>query len=175
MSNIPKSKRAKSRLEALHRGYELRRKITAELLASFGYSQKKLEAHVKRMVSHVEDPDEREAMARKIREVEEDFSMWFIRRERDRVADFCQGITEHLRAANTIWPTYMNEFQERRLEMDRALMCCNKLQDELQYIAETLPTDKNKYMNIVREVQAEFEMIKALRQADNRFLKDLKQ
>ena len=58
--------------------------------------------------------------------------------------------------------------------MDRALVCCNKLQDELQYIAETLPSDKNKFMNIVLEVQAEFDMIKKLRQSDNRFLKTIK-
>ena len=175
MSSIPKSKRSESKLEALHRAYELRRKITAELMATFGYSQKKLEAHVQKMTAYVQDPEEREKMSKAIRELQDGFDSWFIRRERDRVADFCQGITEHLRAANTIWPTYMAEFQERRLEMDRALVCCNKLQDELQYIAETLPADKNKFMNIVLEVQAEFDMIKALRQADNRFLKNIKQ
>ena len=147
MSNIPKSKRAESKLEALHRAYELRRKITVELMATFGYSQKKLEAHVQKMTSFVQNPEEREKMSKVIREVEDNFASWFIRRERDRV----------------------------RLEMDRALVCCNKLQDELQYIAETLPADKNKYMNIVLEVQAVFDMIKALRQADNRFLKNIKQ
>ena len=125
------------------------------------------------MTSHVEDETERETMAQKLRELEEDFDSWFIKRERDRVADFAQGITEHLRAANTIYPQNRSEYEERRLEMDRAMMCCNKLQDELQYIAETLPADKNKYMNIVLEVQEEFNMIKALRQSDNRFLKTI--
>lgn len=52
--------------------------------------------------------------------------------------------------------------------------CCNKLQDELQYIAETLPADKNKYMRIVLDIEALFKMIKSLRQADNRFKKHLK-
>ena len=173
VSNIPKSKRSASKLEALHRAYELRRKITAEIMATFGYSQKKLEAHIQKMTSYVQDPEEREKMSKAIREVQEDFASWFVMRERDRVADFCQGITEHLRAANTIWPTNMSEFEERRLEMDRALVCCNKLQDELQYIAETLPADKNKFMNIVLEVQAEYETIKKLRQADNRFLREI--
>jgi hypothetical protein len=144
-------------------------------MATFGYSQKKLEAHLKKMTEHVQDTEEREKMSNAIREAEDGFNSWFIQRERDRVADFCQGITEHLRAANTIWPTNMAEFEERRLEMDRALVCCNKLQDELQYIAETLLADKNKYMNIVLEVQAEFDMIKKLRQSDNRFLKKLGQ
>ena len=173
LSNIPKSKRSESKLEALHRAYDLRRKITAELMATFAYSTKKLEAHVQAMTEHVQDSEEREKMSKAIRELADGFDSWFIRRERDRVADFCQGITEHLRAANTIWPTNMAEFQERRLEMDRAMICCNKLQDELQYIAETLPADKNKYMSIVLEVQAEFDMIKKLRQSDNRFLKKL--
>ena len=173
MSNIPKSKRSESKLEALHRAYALRRRITAELMATFGYSQKKLEVHIQKMTSFMQTPEEREMMGKVIREVEDNFSSWFIKRERDRVADFCQGITEHLRAANTIWPTNLSEFEERRLEMDRALICCNKLQDELQYIAETLPADKNKYMNIVLEVQAEFDMIKKLRQSDNRFLKKI--
>ena len=144
-------------------------------MATFGYSQKKLEAHLKKMTEHVQDTEEREKMSNAIREAEDGFNSWFIQRERDRVADFYQGITEHLRAANTIWPTNMAEFEERRLEMDRALVCCNKLQDELQYIAETLLADKNKYMNIVLEVQAEFDMIKKLRQSDNRFLKKLGQ
>ena len=144
-------------------------------MATFGYSQKRLEAHIKKMTAFIEDDLEREKMSNTIREVEDSFSSWFIKRERDRVADFCQGITEHLRAANTIWPTYMNEFEERRLEMDRALVCCNKLQDELQYIAETLPADKNKYMNIVLDVQNLFEKIKALRHSDNRFLKKIKE
>ena len=142
-------------------------------MVTFGYSQKKLEAHVQKMTSYVQDPEERDKMSKAIREVEDNFASWFIKRERDRGADFCQGITEHLRAANTIWPTNISEFEERRLEMDRALICCNKLQDELQYIAETLPADKNKYMNIVLEVQALFDMIKKLRQSDNRFLKKL--
>ncbi|MBQ6773793.1 MAG: hypothetical protein IJP48_07015 [Synergistaceae bacterium] len=146
----------------------------AELMATFGYSQKKLDAHIKKMTAYIKDADESEERGKIIREVEDNFSSWFIMRERDRVADFCQGITEHLRAANTIWPTYMNEFEERRLEMDRALVSCNKLQDELQYIAETLPADKNKFMNIVLEAQEVFDMIKSLRQSDNRFLKNIK-
>ena len=142
-------------------------------MVTFGYSQRKLEAHIRKMTSYVQDPEERENMSKVIREVQEDFGSWFVKRERDRVADFCQGITEHLRAANTIWPTNISEFEERRIEMDRALVCCNKLQDELQYIAETLPADKNKFMNIVLEVQAEYETIKKIRQADNRFLKEI--
>ena len=162
MSDIPKSERTESRLRAQHQAYQIRARITAELMASFAYSQKKQEAHIRKMVQHVKDPEACEEMAN-------------YQTLSEREIDFCQGIASHLRAANTIWPTYMNEFLERRLEMDRAMECCNQLQDELQYIAEALPADKNKYTSIVLDVQAEFETVKALRQSDNRFLKKIKQ
>lgn len=48
------------------------------------------------------------------------------------------------------------------------------LQDELQYIAEVLPADKNKYTGIVLEIEHLFNTIKGLRQSDNRFKKHLK-
>ena len=98
---------------------------------------------------------------------------WFVW-ERGGTGCICCDIAQHLRGANTIWPTYRFEYKDRRGELNQALKCCNKLQDELQYIAESLPADKNKYMDIVLEVEALFNMIKALRQSDNRFLKHLK-
>ena len=85
------------------------------------------------------------------------------------------GINEHLRIANTIFPTYMSEFEERRLELDKAMSCCNVLQDELQYAGECLYADLNRFTSLVIEIQKEFNMIKKLRQTDNRFLKDIKQ
>ena len=174
MSDIPKSERSESRLEAQHKAYKIRKMITADLMASFAYSQKKQEKHIKAMTEHIKNEEEKKDTAQKIRELEEDFDCWFIRKERERILDFTQGIASHLRAANTIWPTYKAEFVERRLEMDKALECCNRLQDELQYLVETLPADINKYTAIVREIDAEFNLIKALRQSDNRFLKHLK-
>lgn len=50
MSDIPKSKRAYSNLEAHHKALEIRRKIAVELLASFAYSEKKLEEAVHQQV-----------------------------------------------------------------------------------------------------------------------------
>lgn len=174
MSDIPKSKRSKSKLEAIHKAYAIRSRITQELLLSFGYSQKRLEQHVKTVTAYIKDEKERENKAKVIKELEEDFDLWIIKQERESVLNYCKGIVQHLIAANTIYPAYFPEFEERRLELDKAMMCCNQLQQELQYLAEVLPADKNKYMSIALEVKGEFEMIKALRQSDNRFLKHLK-
>ena len=151
MSDIPKSERSESPLRAQHMIYNIRKRITAELMATFA-----------------------EELAVKIREQEEDFNLWFIQQERARVLTFCQDISVHMRAANTIWPDYWSEYEERRLQWDKAMECCNMLQDELQYIAEVLPADKNKYTGIVLEIEHLFNTIKSLRQSDNRFKKHLK-
>lgn len=114
MSDIPKSERSESRLEAQHKAYKIRKMITAELMASFAYSKKKHEKHIQAMTEHIKNEEEKKDTAQKIRELEEDFDCWFIRKERERILDFTQGIASHLRAANTIWPTYKAEFVERR-------------------------------------------------------------
>ena len=59
--------------------------------------------------------------------------------------------------------------------MDRALAMCNVLQDELQYIAEAVYADKNKFTALMLEIEALFNKIKRVRQADNRFLKNIKE
>ena len=174
MSDIPKSERSLSPLRAQHMIYNIRKRITAELMATFGYSQKRFEKHIKAVTDYVKDKAEREELAAKIREQEEDFNLWFIQQERSRVLTFCQDISTHMRAANTIWPEYWSEYEERRLQWGKAMECCNMLQDELQYIAEVLPADKNKYTSIVLEIEHLFNTIKALRQSDNRFKKHLK-
>lgn len=102
MSDIPKSKRAYSNLEAHHKALEIRRKIAVELLASFAYSEKKLEEAVRKQTQHIQDPEHRAEAAQAIRNLEEDFACWFIKRHRDRVDDLCCDIAQHLRGANTM-------------------------------------------------------------------------
>ena len=133
-----------------------------------------MDAHIKKITGFIKDDEERQQRSDRFREVEENFDMWYIQQERIRILNLMQNISGHMRAANSIWPEYWQEFIERRLEWDRALEECNKLQDELQYIAEVLPADKNKYMRIVLDIEALFKMIKSLRQSDNRFKKHLK-
>lgn len=170
MSDVPVSKRAKSKNEAFHLANNLRKRCAAELLHSFGYSQKKLEAAVQKHVRCIQDPVHREEMAETIRSVNDDYNAWFIKRHRDRVDDLCCQICEHIKAGITIWPNFRVEFYDRRNELNQALKYCNRLQVELQYIAECLPADKNKYTAIVLDAQRVFTVIKALRQSDNRFL-----
>ena len=74
MSDIPKSKRAYSNLEAHHKALNIRRMIAAELLASFAYSEKKLEAAIQKQTKHIQDPERKAEVAQAIRSLEEDFA-----------------------------------------------------------------------------------------------------
>ncbi len=175
MSDVVKSKRGQSRLESQHLAIRLRLRITAELASTFAYGRKRLEAHVKKATAHIRDKEERENAAGRILEMEENFGVWFIEEERKAILRVTREISHHIRAANTIWPNYKAEYLRRRLEWDMAMAACNKLQDELQYIAEVLPSDKNKYTNIVLDAERLYNQIKSRRQADNkRFLTNLK-
>ena len=173
MSDIPKSERSESSLETQHLVYALRRRITTELLTSFGYSEKKLEEHVRKVTVYIKDKEERKARQEMLLAMMQEFSMWLIEYERDDIADITREISRHLRQANSIWPNYYAEYIERRLELDRARECCNALQDELQYIAEQLPADKNRYMGVVLDIEEIYNKIGSLRQSDNRFLDDI--
>lgn len=171
MSEIPASQRPETKLETLDLAYDLRARITFELEQSFGYSQKILESRVKKLQRQHPDPN---LEAAKIVKMEEDFGCWFIEHERERMLTLCQDISTNLRKANTIFPSYMSEFEERRLLLDRARAACSALEDELQFIAESIPADKNRYMQIVLDCETIFNKITAIRKSDNRFLKHIK-
>ena len=158
MSEIKKSERKESKLQTIHNAYMIRIAVTNLAENNFYITFSKIE----------------EKINNRIKENMYKFYRNQINRVSDNVIELATGISRHLRIANTIFPTYMSEFEERRIEMDRAMACCNALQDELQYAGECLYADLNKYMNLVLEIQKEFNMIKSLRQTENRFLKNIK-
>lgn len=174
MSDIPKSKRAWSKLEAADKALDLRKKLNRELLMSFGLSDKHFEAAIKAQTKWVKDEKEKQALEETIRGAYEGYLPWYLGRHRDRVDDLCCDICQAIREANSIWPTYFFEYQDRRQCWNSAIKDCGALQDELQYIAESLPSDKNRFCGVVLEVDDLVKMLKKLRQSDNRFLKYLK-
>ena len=169
MSDIKKSERTESKLEVIHGAYAIRMAVTNLAENNFYITFSKIEEKINNRIKGL---DEKEQI--RIKENMYKFYRNQINRASDNVIELATGISRHLRIANTIFPTYMSEFEERRIEMDRAMACCNALQDELQYAGECLYADLNKYMNLVLEIQKEFNMIKSLRQTDNRFLKNIK-
>lgn len=157
--------------EVLRDALIVRKKVTEVLRVLALQSQKRLENFEENLAKATTDE---EILKAKEAIREERFNSWLIKEECRTVAVKGAELTGSLRTANTIWPTYMSEYTERRVYMDRAMAACNVLQDELQYIAESVYADKNKFTALVLEIETLFKKIKSVRQADNRFLKELK-
>lgn len=169
MSDVRKSERKESKLQTIHNAYKIRMAVTKLAENDFYISKTKIENIIAEKIKRFPEDDQQSIKKRTYQYFEQQ-----VQRSTNSVIELAMGISRHLRIANTIFPTYMSEFEERRIEMDRAMSCCNALQDELQYVGECLYADLNKYTNLVLLIQQEFNMIKALRQSDNRFLKNIK-
>lgn len=174
MSGIPKSKRSESKLEALHKVYKVRKRLMEELFLTFALDGRRLEKRIEdyaRTIQGVEDLNE---VRKFITGGAKDFVRFAITKSRDSILDLCMRLARTLRAANTIWPSYASEFESRRAKLTEAMSLCNELQEEIQFIADILPTDKNRYMQIVLDIEEIFKMVKELRRSDKRFLNDVR-
>lgn len=101
------------------------------------------------------------------------FEEWFIVDERNAVMQWLRELVSNVIMANSIYPTNLQELEERRLWQDRAIGCCNALLQELQYAIETLPVDVNKYTCFAKSIQLEISLIKGWRKSDNKYKKSL--
>jgi len=167
MKNL--SKKKNESFQTLRDAIIIRKRVTEVLKFLALQSQRRLEN-----LNSINPATDEEILKLKEAVREERFNSWLIKEECRIVASTGSELTKSLRSANTIWPTYMSEFTERRNYMNKALTACNVLQDELQYIAEAVYADKNKFTALVLDIEALFNKIKSVRQADNRFLKQLK-
>lgn len=128
MSDIRKSKRSESKLQVIHNAYTIRTAVTNLAENSFYITLSKVEDNISNRIKGLTAEDQK-----KVKEQMYKYYRNQINRITENVIKYADGISKHLRIANTIFPTYMSEYEERRLEMDRAMSCCNALQDELQY------------------------------------------
>lgn len=175
MSGVPKRKRNESKFEVFHHWFFVRRQITDLMLLNFGYSPDKLERSINhRFQGRSYDklsPDEQHHWD-KWHEKEISFAEWFIPDERAYVSNLIREVTTRITLANDIWPTFEEELRARRLHQNAALGNCAAIKQELQYIAESLPVDINRYLLIVDEIDKEISMIRNWRKSDNKFRKN---
>lgn len=174
--SVVKRNRKESQFEVYHHLMKMRQEVTDLLLRDFGYNHEKAIKKAQRAFSgrtpeqlSLEDNERYEKLLKR----NEAFNEWFIANERQVVIDCLRSITEEVYVANSIYPTYEEELIERRLHQDRAIGQCYRLTQELQYAAETLPVDVNKYLRFAEMIDQEIKLLKAWRKSDNKFKKNL--
>ena len=77
----------------------------------------------------------------------------------------------YIKIANSIYPICMNEWEERRLSMDKAIGTCYTILTNYQRIMIRLRVPDNKYTLDIKIINRMINSLKAWRKSDNR-LKD---
>ena len=169
--SVPKRKRQESQFEVIKHFYRLRKEITDLLLRDFGYSQKKADDHMRRLFggkSYEESTDDQKEHYQKRLHRNAGFEEWFIGYQRDTVMDCMQKATEYIFTANSIYPTNMAEYEERRMFQNKAIGQCYRLLQELQYVVEILPVNVNKYARFIEGIEKEIRLLRGWRKRDNK-------
>lgn len=170
--SVLKSKRKASQFEVFHHLNKLRRDITDLLLRDFGYSFEKAESRLARRFGGraYDDLTEKEKETFERHRVKlEAFDEWFISDQRQTIVNCLRNITREVYIANSIYPTCIEELNQRRLHQDEAIGHCYHLVQELQYAIETLPVDVNTFLRFGEAIQTEINLIKGWRRSDNKF------
>lgn len=174
MSNVPKSKRKKHDFETTKQMTLLRRDITELAINDFGYDPDRYQKMIDRYAYARKDQPNVEIAVAKMQARHDSFYEAFIEDEGRYLIGVWRDIVREFDAGNSIYPSgkaLIAEYCERRLHLDRCVGYIRDLKDELQYIAETLPVDKNKYDNLADRIGALIALVKGVRQASNKFLK----
>ena len=169
--SVIKRKRKESQFEVFHNMTKMRQEVTDLLLRDFGYKPDKTMAKINKRFGNREyeefSQSEKTQYDNFVRK-ETAFAEWFIVDERQTVVNCLRDINKEAYLANSIYPTSTEELIERRLHQELAIGHCYRLVQELQYIAETLPVDINKYLRFADMIDTQISLLKGWRKSDNK-------
>jgi phosphoenolpyruvate carboxylase len=93
---------------------------------------------------------------------------YLLRNVKNRLDETASLLTNNLRAANSIYPTSMYEYDQRRGFQNIAIANCEQLIKELQRVVEVFEVDVNVYGTCIKAIDREIRLIKKWRQGDNK-------
>lgn len=110
-----------------------------------------------------------------LKRFEADWPSWVIEKLRDNIWTLLTDMMTAITRAYTIFATSKAEADERRLNQDRAIACCESLLKELELAIDILPVDANKYKQQVKIITEEIMLLKGWRKAGNKKIKELEE
>ena len=149
------SDRKESRFEAITYSVELKN-LLIELMQR-GFGVKDINAVARRR--YVFGKDDIENPAKYI---------YLIQNFKNRIDKTSSLMTNNIRAANSIYPTSLDECKQRRSYQNIAIANCEQLISELQQIVEIFEVDINIYGKYIKAIDREIGLIKKWRQRDNK-------
>lgn len=97
----------------------------------------------------------------------------YIRAVSIKVLEDVLDIGKYIRMANSIYPKTKVEFEERRINQDKAIGLCFDLLTKYQLVMNTLKVKDDKYTVEIKNISHEINCIKSWRASDNKRFKDL--
>lgn len=110
-----------------------------------------------------------------LKRFEADWPSWVIEKLRDNIWTLLTDMMTAITRAYTIFATSKAEADERRINQDRAIACCESLLKELELAIDILPVDANKYKQQVKIITEEIMLLKGWRKAGNKKVKELEE
>lgn len=148
------SKRTESKFEAIIHSVELHDMLIDLIQRNFGVRD--IEQFVRTRFTYSVEEDE----YAKHRYLMHNF--------KSRVDQLASQLTSNVRAANSLYPTSMAEYERRREYQNNAIVNCEQLIKELQRVVEIFDVDINLYSRYVKAIDREIDLIKKWRQRDNK-------
>jgi hypothetical protein len=149
------SDRKESKFEAIAYSIELHVMLTELMQRSFGL--KDLENIVRIRYAYGKDDKEDFAKYR-----------YLMQNAKNRIDQIASLLTSNVRSANTLYPTSMHEYEQRRDYQNNAIANCEQLIKELQRVVEIFEVDINVYGKYIKAIDREIGLIKKWRQRDNK-------
>jgi len=94
--------------------------------------------------------------------------IYLIQSFKNRIDSTSSLLTHNVRAANSIYPTSLAEYEQRRGYQNIAIANCEQLISELQQVVEIFEVDINIYGKYIQAIDREIGLIKKWRQRDNK-------
>lgn len=148
------SKRTESKFEAIIHSVELHDMLIDLIQRNFGVRD--IEQFVRTRFAYSVEEDE----YAKHRYLMHNF--------KSRVDQLASQLTSNVRAANSLYPTSIAEYERRREYQNNAIVNCEQLIKELQRVVEIFDVDINLYSRYVKAIDREIDLIKKWRQRDNK-------
>ena len=170
-------KRKLSELKFYDNAIRLRRSMIYLLMRDLG--AKRGVRDIKWMVKDIPPQDAELLLAvaerNGLKRFETDWPSWVIEKLRDNIWTLLTDMMTAITRAYTIFATSKAEADERRINQDRAIACCESLLKELELAIDILPVDANKYKQQVKIITEEIMLLKGWRKAGNKKVKELEE
>lgn len=146
----------------------MRQRITELSFRRFGKKPRKIPKEPSNWNQWSDQSKERWREQQEIkRQQAEQFDEWLIQNERNVFDRLLRKIIFDIDQANTLNPKYLFECDKQRELIDEAIGLCSNLIRELNYIADTIPSNKNFIVITVEIIDKEITLLRGWRRSAN--------